>query len=285
MRTRICSRAVCSIASSGDSQKSQVQPRNRPADFPQKTRYFDLVPDQNPVALVTGGAARVGKAIVFELAGAGFDVLFTYLTSPDSANLVERVQSVGRRGFCVQADFRDPQRAVSDIAGVVEKQSLAIQLIVNNASRFPSIAFDDTDLSLARELMAIHYETPLLLTQRFAPMLRASRGSIVNMLDTAVERPFKGYAAYSASKSALWNLTLSLARELAPEVTVNGIAPGVVEWPDDYPESERKKYLSRVPLRRSGSPQDVASLVRFLTTEGKYITGQIIRVDGGRSIV
>jgi pteridine reductase len=89
---------------------------------------------------------------------------------------------------------------------------------------------------------------------------------------------------YSASKAALANLTLGLARELAPEVTVNGIAPGVVEWPADYPISEREKYLKRVPLARAGTPEDVASLVHFLVTEGAYITGQIIRLDGGRSI-
>jgi pteridine reductase len=82
----------------------------------------------------------------------------------------------------------------------------------------------------------------------------------------------------------LWNLTLGLARELAPDVTVNGIAPGVVEWPDDYPEAERAKYLKRVPLKRAGTPQDVARTVEFLVTHGDYITGQVIRLDGGRSI-
>jgi pteridine reductase len=104
------------------------------------------------------------------------------------------------------------------------------------------------------------------------------------MVDLLAERPWPKYLAYCASKAALWNLTLSLARELAPEVTVNGIAPGVVEWPDDYPQSEREKYLKRVPLQRPGTPRDVAETVLFLSTGGSYITGQIIRLDGGRSI-
>jgi pteridine reductase len=143
---------------------------------------------------------------------------------------------------------------------------------------------DDTDLALARRMMAIHFESPLLLCKGFAPLLRSARGHVVNMLDLLAERPWPKYAAYCASKSALWNLTLSLARELAPDVTVNGIAPGVVEWPDGYPEEERQKYLKRVPLARPGKPQDVAETVHFLCTAGTYITGQVIRLDGGRSI-
>jgi pteridine reductase len=115
-------------------------------------------------------------------------------------------------------------------------------------------------------------------------MLRKSRGHVINMVDLLAERPWPKYLAYCASKAGLWNLTLGLARALAPEVTVNGIAPGVVAWPDDYPEEEREKYLRRVPLAREGTPEDVAKLVHFLATEGSYINGQIIRLDGGRSI-
>jgi pteridine reductase len=141
-----------------------------------------------------------------------------------------------------------------------------------------------TDLQLTRRLMAVHFESPLLLCQAFAPLLRRNNGHVVNMLDLLVERPWPQYLAYCASKAALWNLTLGLARELAPDVTVNGIAPGVVEWPDDYPADEREKYLKRVPLARPGTPQDVAETVYFLVTAGNYVTGQVIRLDGGRSI-
>ena len=144
-----------------------------------------------------------------------------------------------------------------------------------------------TELARNPSLSAVRTESgesPLLLAKALADKLRASRGHIVNMVDLLAERPWPAYAAYAASKAALANLTLSLARELAPDVTVNGIAPGVVEWPDDYPESERAKYLKRVPLARAGSPDDVAKLLHFLVTDGSYITGQIIRLDGGRSI-
>jgi pteridine reductase len=115
-------------------------------------------------------------------------------------------------------------------------------------------------------------------------MLRKNHGHVVNMIDLLAERPWPQFLAYCASKAALGNLTLGLARELAPQVTVNGIAPGVVQWPDDYPKQEREKYLQRVPLARSGTPEDVAELVHYLVTGGSYITGQIIRLDGGRSI-
>ena len=122
------------------------------------------------------------------------------------------------------------------------------------------------------------------LDQQIKSLHRQSRGHIVNMVDLLAERPWPEYLAYSASKAALASLTRGLARALAPDITVNGIAPGVVEWPDDYPQSEREKYLKRVPLARAGPPEDVANLVHFLITDGSYITGQIIPLDGGRSI-
>jgi pteridine reductase len=133
-------------------------------------------------------------------------------------------------------------------------------------------------------MWAVHLEAPLLLCRAFEAPLRQSRGHVVNMLDLLAEKPMPSHAVYCASKAALWNLTLSLARELAPEVTVNGIAPGVVEWPADYPQAEREKYLRRVPLGRAGTPADVAEAVLFFCRTGSYVTGQVLRLDGGRSL-
>jgi pteridine reductase len=155
---------------------------------------------------------------------------------------------------------------------------------VNNASLYAPSALADTGAEQSRRLMAIHLESPLLLCQHFEARLRAAKGHVVNMVDLLAERPWPAYLAYCASKAALWNLTLGLARTLAPDVTVNGIAPGVVEWPDDYPEEDRQKYLKRVPLGRAGTPEDVAGAVHYFVGEGKYVTGQILRLDGGRSI-
>jgi pteridine reductase len=237
------------------------------------------------VALVTGGAKRVGRAIVERLAAGGFDVAFTYLSSEaEAAELRGQLESSGANALAIKADLTHAQRGADTITSAVAGRFSRLDVLVNSASLYEPAPLEKTDLTLARRMMAIHFESPLLLCQAFAPLLRRSRGHVVNMVDLMVERPWPQYLAYCASKAALWNLTLSLARTLAPEVTVNGIAPGVVEWPDDYPESEREKYLKRVPLARPGTPRDVAEMVHFLCTGGSYVTGQIIRLDGGRSI-
>src|SRR5688572_11411393 len=230
------------------------------------------------VALVTGGAKRVGRAIVERLAAEGFRVVFTYNSSE-----AEAAEVAGRlKAQAIQADLTDAVAAAQYIRAAFTADSL--DLLVNNASLYEPTRLAETTPQQMRRLMAIHYESPLLLAQAFAPMLRQSRGHIVNMVDLLAERPWPQYMAYCASKAALANLTLSLARELAPEVTVNGIAPGVVAWPEGYPDAEKAKYLRRVPLQRPGTPQDVAELVHFLCTSGAYLTGQILRLDGGRSI-
>src|SRR5690606_23391038 len=117
-----------------------------------------------------------------------------------------------------------------------------LDLLVNNASLYEPAALERTDSDLMRRVMAIHFETPLLLTRAFTPMLRAAKGHIVNLVDVLAERPWPRYLAYCASKAALANLTLGPARELAPDITVNGIAPGVVDWPETYPEEEKARY-------------------------------------------
>jgi len=246
-----------------------------------------MIPAMPPrrVALVTGGAKRVGRAIVERLAGAGFDVAFTYLTSEaDAAALRSKLESSGSNALAIKADLTHAHRATDTIAAAFAGRFDRLDVLVNSASLYEPAPLEETNLTQSRRMMAVHFESPLLLCQAFAPLLRSSKGHVVNMVDLLAERPWPQYVAYCASKAALWNLTLSLARTLAPDVTVNGIAPGVVEWPPDYPESEREKYLKRVPLARAGTPQDVAETVHFLCTAGSYITGQIIRLDGGRSI-
>ena len=125
----------------------------------------------------------------------------------------------------------------------------------------------------------------LRLIETFRGELTAANGSVVNMLDVLAERPMPSFANYSASKAALWNATLSLARTLSPAVRVNGIAPGVVEWNDQTAEADREAYVKKVPLKRIGTPEEVATLVKFLAVDATFITGQIIRIDGGRSLL
>jgi len=237
------------------------------------------------VALITGGAKRVGRAVALHLARNGFDIAVTYHSSEGEAeSLVREIQQLGRRAIAICADLTDPAAAVPFIVQKTTESFETLDLLVNNASLYLPARLPETTLELSRRLMAIHFEAPLLLAQAFGPRLRRARGHIVSMSDLLAERPWAEYLAYCASKGALSNLTKGLAKELAPEVTVNAIAPGVVEWPPGYPEAERQKYLQRVPLKRPGTPEDVAELIYFLATGGNYITGQIIALDGGRSV-
>jgi len=237
------------------------------------------------VALVTGGARRVGRAIVERLAEAGFDIAFTYLGSEgDAQELSNDLQAQGRACLTIKADLTDPATSVAIIGDAVAKRFGRLDVLINNASLYLPADLAHAELSSSRRMWAIHVEAPMLLCQRFAPMLRSAKGHVVNMVDLLAEKPMPGYLPYSASKAGLWNLTLGLARELAPDVTVNGIAPGVVEWPENYPQSDKEKYLKRVPLGRAGTGRDVAEAVHFLCTRGSYMTGQILRLDGGRSI-
>jgi pteridine reductase len=231
-------------------------------------------------ALVTGGAKRVGRAIVERLAAGGFKVVFSYNRSSPG----DLVWAKSINAMPIQADLTDLPKATETLGAAIQDSFGRLDVLVNNASIYEPSALSQTTLEQIRRFNSIHQEAPLLLAQMLAPLLRTSRGHIINMVDLLAERPWPQYLAYSTSKAALLNLTLGLARELAPEVTVNGIAPGVVEWPADYPEMEQQKYLKRVPLARAGTPKDVAETVHFLVTGGSYITGQIIHLDGGRSI-
>ena len=241
--------------------------------------------EQQRVALVTGGAKRVGRAIVQELAQAGFDIAFTYLSSrPAAIELAEQLFAEHRRqALPIEADLSDPEVAVQRIGSQIDDRFRRVDVLVNSASIYLPGKLRDTDMAMMQKVASVHVQSPLLLCKRFEKSLREHRGHIINMVDLLAERPSPDYLIYCASKAALANLTLGLARELAPEVTVNAVAPGVVEWPQGYPVVDQEKYLKRVPLGRAGTPTDVAKLVRFLCTDGNYITGQIIRLDGGRS--
>lgn len=210
-------------------------------------------------------------------------MLFTYRTpgrEVDSA--LSELASAGTRAQALQADLEHDD-APRTIADWVKQATPRLDLLVNCASLY---APDDPQhlVAQSRRFLRVNYESPVELTHQLGPLLIRSKGHVVNMVDLLAEKPMPSYSAYCASKAALASATLSLARQLAPDVTVNGIAPGVIEWPDDMPLEQREAYLVRVPLRRAGTPEDAAHLVHFLATEGTYIIGQIIRLDGGRSI-
>ena len=238
------------------------------------------------VALVTGGARRVGAAIAAELHAAGFTVAVHCNRSLDDADaLVARLNAERPdSAFSLQANLLETG-ACERLAEKTLEHAGKLDCLVNNASSFyPTAVGEITEQDWA-SLVGSNLKAPVFLSQALAPALKESRGVIVNMVDIHARNPLKGYSVYSAAKAGLAALTRSLARELAPEVRVNGIAPGMVMWAEPPPpEAVKKAILAKTPLGRVGSPDDVAKLARYLVCDAGFVTGQIIAVDGGRSL-
>lgn len=237
-----------------------------------------------PVALITGAARRVGRAIALELARGGHDVVIHYRASAQEARQAAgEIRGLGAAAWVVQADLQDPAapRAIID-------QTMAeagrLDVLVNNASIFEKMALVDFDHRRWHDTLQINLAAPIQLCQHAAPHLAQRRGCIVNLCDINSQlRTSKDYLAYGPSKAGLDYCTRALARMLAPEVRVNGVAPGIAEFPEYYSPELRERLIRQVPLQQAGTPEDMARTVRFLV-ESRYITGQIINVDGGRSI-
>lgn len=253
---------------------------------------------EHKVALVTGGARRVGRAIALALAaprapsGAGYDVAITYRTSArDATAVVREIEAMGRRAVAIRAEFAKPQAAVGRVHDAIVREFGRLDALVNNASVFAPSPLRSMTVAQFQENINVNALAPLLLIQRLAPLLAAhhraddpsSTGRIVNFIDIHVMgQPLKGFVAYNASKAALQEITMTAAMELAPHVTVNALAPGVVAWAESYTPAARKAYLRRVPLARAGTPDDAAAAALYLIREAHYCTGQVIRLDGGR---
>lgn len=248
---------------------------------------------QRKVALVTGGARRVGRAVAMTLAHAGMDVAITYHRSAKEAKqVVRQIQRLGREAEAIPADGTQTD-AADTIFKAFRQRFVRLDALINNASAFQRSPLGKITPEAYDRDMAVNSRLPLLLIQAFAPMLGAhyrphdpaSAGRVVNLIDTRVMRqPLRGYVGYSASKAALMELTMTCALELAPQVTVNGVAPGAVDWPPHYSDKMKQAYLSRVPLAREGSPKDAATAVLFMVKDAHYCTGQILSVDGGRCL-
>ncbi len=186
--------------------------------------------------------------------------------------------------FALTADLLE-EGACERLAEEVLARTGRLDCLVNNASTFYPTAVGEITEADWRSLVGSNLKAPVFLSQALAPPLKESGGVIVNMVDIHARIPLKGYPVYSLAKAGLVALTRSLAGELAPQVRVNGIAPGMVMWAEPLPpENIRKAILARTPLGRAGSPEDVARLVRFVVCDAPFVTGQIIAVDGGRSI-
>lgn len=249
-------------------------------------------PLADKTALITGGSRRVGRAIALKLAQAGMDVAITFNTSKDPAHqTVTRIRAMGRRAQMIQVNLAHPHGA-QQIYDAFISQFDRLDALVNNASVYTPTPLDTITPDSFEHHMAVNALAPLMLTQKFTPMLEAnylphqptSTGRIINLTDAQLSHPYKGFTAYNASKAALAQITLATALELAPKITVNAIAPGIVAWPPSHTPEQQERCLARVPLARPGCPNNVATAALYLIRDAHYCTGQVISLDGGRSL-
>lgn len=235
-------------------------------------------------ALVTGAAKRVGREIALELARRGADILVHYRDSKEeAASAAAEIRNLGRRAETVQADLASVP-AIEHLAREVGSRAGGLDLLVNSASLFFKTPVESASEKDWDTLLDSNLKGPFFLSARLGKKLAENRGTIVNIADWSAMRPYRDYAAYCASKGDLVTLTKSLARELAPHVRVNAVAPGPVLRPPDMDEAEAKTIAGLTALGRWGTPQDIARAVAFLA-ENDYVNGQILVVDGGRSLV
>ncbi|NIV17084.1 MAG: pteridine reductase [Woeseiaceae bacterium] len=241
---------------------------------------------QGKVALVTGAAKRIGAAISTALHDNGANVVVHYRNSAnDARSLVHELQATRHdSAIAVQADLNDTAELPGLIDQVVSWHG-RLDILVNNASSFYPTPPGTITEEHWDDLVGSNFKAPLFLSQAAIPALSESRGSIVNIIDIHAQRPLRNHTVYGPAKAALAMLTRSLAKDLAPDVRVNGVAPGAILWPeDDMSDATKASILEQVPLERPGEPADVAELVLYLVRDANYVTGQIIAVDGGRSI-
>ena len=237
-----------------------------------------------PVALVTGSARRLGAAIVRRLHADGFDVAIHCHASRSEADALAGELEGARAGSTVvlQADLAQFDRLPELIAHTIGRFG-RLDALVNNASSFFATPLGQATPDQWDALFNANARAPFFLSQAAAPHLRATHGAIVNMADIYAERPLRTHALYGMSKAALVHMTRALALELGPDVRVNAIAPGAILWPDGGKDDAAKQaLLDRTPLHRTGTPEEVASTVSWLLREATYMTGQVLRLDGGR---
>jgi len=238
------------------------------------------------VILVTGAARRIGAAIVTCLHENGARVAIHYRGSADDAKrLASNLNSVRADSAAVfQADLLNVE-AISSLVDAVVAWGARLDGLVNNASGFYPTPVGSITETHWDELVGSNLKAPLFLSQASAEHLRNTNGAIINIVDIHAERPLRDHAVYGSAKAGLAMLTRSLAKDLAPNIRVNGVSPGAIIWPENgMTPSVQQSILDKIPLARAGEPQDIAGCVLYLLRDATYVTGQIIPVDGGRSI-
>lgn len=239
----------------------------------------------NRVALVTGGARRVGRTIALALARRGAHVAVTYRTSQREAEqLLREIHNLGRAALAVKADARRPADAKAVVKAVVKRFG-RIDVLVNNAAIYPRTPWATLGEAVWNETLMTNLTSPFLFAKAAGDrMIKQGGGKIVNIADWAGERPYQHYLPYCVSKAGVIAMTKALALELAPSVQVNAVAPGPVLLPEGSLPAFRRAVIKATPLRRIGSPEDIANAVVFLLEGSDFITGALLPVDGGRLI-
>jgi pteridine reductase len=241
---------------------------------------------ERPVALITGAGRRVGAVIARTLHAAGYDLALHYRRSSDEARALadELEQQRADSTLLLQVELADLS-ALPAMIGKLLAHYGRLDALVNNASAFFPTPLGSATAQQWNELFASNAQAPFFLSQAAIPALREAHGGIVNLIDIYAERPLAEYTVYCMAKAAHAAMTRSLALELGPDIRVNGVAPGAVMWPGDgKPYDDQQAMLARTPLQRAGAPGDVAGAVLWLLRDAPFVTGQIVRVDGGRTL-
>jgi len=243
---------------------------------------------QNKVILITGGAKRVGASICRLLHANGANLMIHYRSSVKEARALQAELNLQRSNSVaiIQGDLLNLAILPSLVQESIQHFG-RLDVLINNASSYYPTEIGDIKDEQWQDLMGSNLKAPLFLAQAAADELRKQHGCIINITDIHVERPKKGYIIYSVAKAGLVTLTKSLAHEFSPDVRVNAVAPGPVMWPEDNPQFDelyRQRVISQTLLKRIGEPNDIAKAVKFLIQDAPFITGQIIAVDGGRSL-
>jgi pteridine reductase len=237
-------------------------------------------------ALVTGAGKRIGASIAGTLHEAGACIAIHYRGSEGPAEKLANELNSIRAGsaLTVKADLCDTANLVTVMSGIIE-QTGRLDILINNASSFYPTPLDSVTEQQWEDLIGTNLKAPLFLSQAAEPYLRDSGGVIINIVDIHAARPLRHHAVYGSAKAGLAMLTRSLARDLAPAIRVNGVSPGAILWPeDDMSDTVKDNIIGQVPMKCAGNPEDIAGCVLYLVRDAGYVTGQIIAVDGGRSI-
>ena len=237
-------------------------------------------------ALITGGARRIGAAIASTLHSNGYNILLHYGQSAQQAQALQLKLNSLRQDSCFIKSVNLSYDAVDELSQWVLDKTQGLDVLINNASLFYSTPWPEASKTQWNQLFSTNVEVPFFLIQALLPALQLANGSVINLIDIHAERSLEAHPIYSASKAALKNLTLSLAKDMGNTVRCNGVSPGAILWPDQKNEVEtqaQETILKKIPMHRLGEVNDIADTVMFLL-QNQYINGQIINVDGGRTV-